>query len=239
MSQFQSKKIIYRSGSTELEGVLVFDASLTAPAAGLVMAPNWMGVTEASVSLAEKAAARGYVVLIADLYGKGVRPGSAEEAGTVMMSVKNTDEEVGRMAAAMQALTSQTDAPVTADKVAVFGFCFGGHCALELARSGASLKAAISFHGGLDTCGSYDAKNIKGSVLVLDGAGDPLVPREQLPAFAQEMTTASVDWKLHSYKGAVHSFTDVQANVKGVAEYNADVSARAFAAMFGLLDEVF
>lgn len=116
------EKIIYRSGSTELEGVLVFDASLTAPAAGLVMAPNWMGVTEASVSLAEKAAARGYVVLIADLYGKGVRPGSAEEAGTVMMSVKNTDEEVGRMAAAMQALTSQTDAPVTADKVAVFGF---------------------------------------------------------------------------------------------------------------------
>ncbi len=239
MSQFQSKKITYRSGSTELEGVLVFDASLKNPVPGIVMAPNWMGVTDEAAQLAEKTVAAGYVVLVADLYGKGVRPASADEAGPIMMTVKNTADEVGRMSAAIQALTAQTDAPVIADKIAAIGFCFGGHCALELARSGASIKAAVSFHGGLDTSGSYDAKNIKASVLVLDGAEDPLVTRDQLPEFAREMTTASVDWKLHSYKGAVHSFTDVNANVKGVAEYNADVTARAFSAMFTLLDEVF
>lgn len=239
MGQFQSKKITYHSGSTELEGVLVFDASLKNPVPGIVMAPNWMGVTDAAVELAEKTVAQGYVVLVADLYGKGIRPSSAEEAGSIMMTVKNTPEEAGRMAVAVQALTAQTDAPVVADKVAAIGFCFGGHCALEYARSGAAIKAAVSFHGGLDTCGSYDAKDIKGSVLVLDGAQDPLVVREQLPEFVREMTSAKVDWKLHSYEGAVHSFTDVHANVKGVAEYNADVSARAFSAMFTLLGEVF
>ena len=157
MGQFQSKKITYHSGSTELEGVLVFDASLKNPVPGIVMAPNWMGVTDAAVELAEKTVAQGYVVLVADLYGKGIRPSSAEEAGSIMMTVKNTPEEAGRMAVAVQALTAQTDAPVVADKVAAIGFCFGGHCALEYARSGAAIKAAVSFHGGLDTCGSYDA----------------------------------------------------------------------------------
>lgn len=239
MSQLQSKKITYQAGNIEAEGVLVFDASRQEAAPGLVMAPNWMGVTDASVALAEKAAEQGYVVLIADLYGKGVRPSNPEEAGNIMMTVKNKPEEVERMAQAITALKTQQDAAVDADNIAAFGFCFGGHNALELARSGEALKAAISFHGGLDTCGAYDAKNIKGSVLVLDGASDPLVPRDQLPAFAQEMLAADVDWKLHSYKGAVHSFTDVNANVAGTAEYNADVSARAFKAMFALLAEVF
>ena len=239
MSHIQSKKIVYRDNSTDLEGILVFDASSKTAVPGLVMAPNWMGVTDASVSLAEKAVAQGYVVLIADLYGQGKRPSSAEEAGEIMMTVKNTPQEVGRMALAIDALKAQTEAPVIAEKIAAFGFCLGGHNVLELARSGADIKAAVSFHGGLDTCGQYDAKKIQGSVLVLDGAGDPLVPREQLPAFAQEMLSANVDWKLHSYKGAVHSFTDVNANVEGVAEYNADVSDRAFKAMFALLAEVF
>ena len=76
-------------------------------------------------------------------------------------------------------------------------------------------------------------------MLVLDGAADPLVPREQLPAFAAEMSAAGVDWQLLSYGGAVHSFTDPDAKRPGVAEYNARVARRAFAAMDALLDEVF
>ncbi len=115
---------------------------------------------------------------------------------------------------------------------------FGGHCALELARSGADLRAAISFHGGLDTCGEYDSTQIKAAILVLDGAKDPLVPREQLPAFVQEMTAVNVDWQLVSYHDAVHSFTDETANNPGVAEYHPQVTERAFANMFELLQRV-
>jgi dienelactone hydrolase len=104
---------------------------------------------------------------------------------------------------------------------------------------GAPLKAAVSFHGTLDTPNPADAKNIKGSVLVLHGASDPLVPKEQLPAFEDEMNAAGVDWQLLSYGGAVHSFTDPQANVPGKMMYDAKTAGRAFQAMHNLLDEVF
>ena len=111
--------------------------------------------------------------------------------------------------------------------------------ALELARTGANLKAAISFHGTLDTPNPSDAKNIKGKVLVLHGASDPLVPKEQLPAFEDEMNAAGVDWQLLSYGGAFHSFTDPQANVPGMMMYDEKVATRAFKSMHNLLDEVF
>jgi hypothetical protein len=106
---------------------------------------------------------------------------------------------------------------------------------LELARTGADLKAAVSFHGTLDTPNPADAKRIKGSVLVLHGASDPLVPKEQLPAFEDEMNAAKVDWQLLSYGGAVHSFTDPNANVPGKMQYDRRTSERAFRAMHNLL----
>jgi dienelactone hydrolase len=130
-------------------------------------------------------------------------------------------------------------APLDTSRLATFGFCFGGCCALELARDGAPLAAAVSFHGTLDTPNPADAKNIKGSVLVLDGAIDPFVPREQLTAFAKEMIDAQVDWALTSYGGAAHSFTDPHAQIPGKMQYDAKVARRAFAAMFDLLEERF
>ena len=144
-----------------------------------------------------------------------------------------------RMQAAFEQLQGQGEAAVDTSKLATFGFCFGGCCALELARTGAPVKAAVSFHGTLDTPNVNDAKNIKGSVLVLHGASDPLVPKEQLPAFEDEMNAAGVDWQLLSYGGAVHSFTDPHANVPGKMMYDAKIAARAFTSMHNLLDEVF
>ncbi|WKX26395.1 dienelactone hydrolase family protein [Tatumella ptyseos] len=238
MSQITTQTIRYQAGETALAGTLVFPAGATQPLPGLVMAPNWFGVTDNAAKLAKKAAEQGYVVLLADLYGESSRPTNADEAGAAMMAVKNTPEEVGRMNAAIEALKSQTTAAVDAQKISAFGFCFGGHCALELARSGADIRAAVSFHGGLDTCGAYDATQIKAAILVLDGAKDPLVPREQLPAFINEMTTVNVDWQLVSYHDAVHSFTDETANNPGVAEFNPQVSERAFNSMFELLKRV-
>ncbi|MCF5673677.1 dienelactone hydrolase family protein, partial [Pseudomonas syringae] len=93
--------------------------------------------------------------------------------------------------------------------------------------------------GTLDTPNPADAHNIRGSVLVLHGAADPLVPKEQLPAFEDEMNAAGVDWQLHSYGGAFHSFTDPHANVPGMMMYDAKVAGRAFKSMHDLLGEVF
>ncbi|OCR23741.1 DeoR family transcriptional regulator [Pseudomonas syringae] len=232
--------VVYQIDGQPYESRLVFDSGDASSRPGLLMAPNWMGVSEGAEKIAQSVAEQGYVVLLVDLYGQGARPQNADEAGAAMMPLKNDRAELRkRMQAALEQLLSQTDAPVDADKVATFGFCFGGCCSLELARTGANLKAAVSFHGTLDTPNPADANNIKGSVLVLHGAADPLVPKEQLPAFEAEMDAAGIDWQLTSYGGAVHSFTDPEAQTPGKMMYDARTAKRAFASMHNLLDEVF
>ncbi|HEX8543981.1 MAG TPA: dienelactone hydrolase family protein [Pseudomonas sp.] len=232
--------VVYQIDGQPYESRLVFDSGDASSRPGLLMAPNWMGVSEGAEKIAQSVAEQGYVVLLVDLYGQGTRPQNGDEAGAAMMPLKNDRAELRkRMQAALEQLLSQTDAPVDADKVATFGFCFGGCCSLELARAGANLKAAVSFHGTLDTPNPADANNIKGSVLVLHGAADPLVPKEQLPAFEAEMDAAGIDWQLTSYGGAVHSFTDPEAQTPGKMMYDARTAKRAFASMHNLLDEVF
>ena len=239
MSEIISTPFLYQVDNQTFEGSLVYAEKESAERPGILIAPNWMGVSAAAIEQAKSIAAQGYAVLVADLYGQGKRPTNADEAGALMMEVKDTPAEVGRMRAALDSLAAQKTAPVAAGKLAVAGFCFGGHCALELARSGVDIKAVVSFHGTLDTQKTSAAGDIKASVLVLDGAEDPLVPREQLSAFATEMNAASVDWQLVSYAGAVHSFTDPGANVDGVAKYHPEVTKRAFTRMYSLLNEVF
>ncbi|KAF1052016.1 MAG: hypothetical protein GAK43_02128 [Stenotrophomonas maltophilia] len=241
MSQITVQPVAYSVDGQSFEGQLVFDSASQAPRPGLLMAPNWMGVSQGALDIARQVAGHGYVVLLADLYGKDVRPNGPEQAGAAMMPLKNDRGQLRlRMQAALAALQAQAGAvPLDTGKLASFGFCFGGCCALELARDGAPLAAAVSFHGTLDTPDPADAKNIKGAVLVLDGAIDPLVPREQLGEFAEEMNAAGVDWTLTSYGGAAHSFTDPHAQVPGKMQYDAKVSRRAFQAMFDLLDERF
>ncbi len=232
--------VVYQIDGQPYESRLVFDSGDASSRPGLLMAPNWMGVSEGAEKIAQSVAEQGYVVLLVDLYGQGTRPQNADQAGAAMMPLKNDRAELRkRMQAGLEQLLSQTDAPVDADKVATFGFCFGGCCSLELARAGANLKAAVSFHGTLDTPNPADANNIKGSVLVLHGAADPLVPKEQLPAFEAEMDAAGIDWQLTSYGGAVHSFTDPEAQTPGKMMYDAKTAKRAFASMHNLLDEVF
>ncbi|MEB0040558.1 MULTISPECIES: dienelactone hydrolase family protein [unclassified Pseudomonas] len=240
MSNVIVRSVVYQIDGQSYESRLVFDSSDASSRPGLVMAPNWMGVSEGAQMIAQSVAEQGYVVLLADLYGQGVRPQNGDEAGAAMMPLKNDRALVRkRMQAALDALKSQTDAPVDTRKLATFGFCFGGCCSLELARSGADLKATVTFHGTLDTPDPADANNIKGSVLVLHGASDPLVAKDQLPAFEEEMNAAGVDWQLLSYGGAVHSFTDPHANVPGKMMYDAKTAKRAFVSMHNLLDEVF
>ncbi|MBC2658342.1 dienelactone hydrolase family protein [Pseudomonas sp. MSSRFD41] len=240
MSQITVRSVVYQIDGQPYEGRLAFDAAHKGARPGLLMAPNWMGVTAGAEKIAEAVAAKGYVVLVADLYGQALRPRDFNEAGAAMTPLKDDRALLRqRMQASFAALQAQGEAAVDTSKLATFGFCFGGCCALELARSGAPVKAAVSFHGTLDTPEPADARNIKGAVLVLHGAADPFVAKEQLPAFEAEMDAAGVDWQLVSYGGAVHSFTDTHANVPGKMMYDAKVSSRAFATMHHLLEEVF
>lgn len=127
------------------------------------------------------------------------------------------------------------------NKIAAIRYCFGGGTVLELARNGANVSGVVSFHGNFGTPNPIDARNIKGKVLVLHGAEDPLVPVEQVLGFADEMSQARVDWQMVAYSNAVHKFTNPKAGSdtsKGVA-YNASADQRSFVAMKQFFSEIF
>ncbi|MDP3153986.1 MAG: dienelactone hydrolase family protein [Archangium sp.] len=238
LAAMTTRKIPYELDKTKFEGVLVYDdASTSRP--GLVLVPNWLGVNEANIKQAELVAARGYVVFVADMYGTTVRPKNQEEAGKAAGAVRgNRPLMRQRVNKALQMLLAAR-APLDVKKVGAIGFCFGGTGALELARSGAKVGGVVSFHGGLGSPTPDDAKNITGKVLALHGADDPNVPPEEVTAFQAEMRTAKVDWQLVAFGNAVHSFTDVDANTPGRAQYNPVVAARAYGMMDDFFAEVF
>jgi dienelactone hydrolase len=235
------KPVPYEIDGEAFEGMLIYDDAVTTPRPGLLMVPSWLGVTEDSAKKAARAAGDKYVVFMADMYGKAIRPSNAQEAGAAAGTVRGDRQLMRKRAqAAVEVLKAQT-AQVALDvsKLGAIGFCFGGGAVLELARSGADLKGFVSFHGNLDTPNPNDAQNIKGPVLVLHGADDPSVPPEQVEGFIAEMKGAKTDWQLVSYGGAVHSFSNPQANVPGRNEYHPVVAARAFKAMDDLFAETF
>jgi dienelactone hydrolase len=235
------KPVPYEIEGEAFEGLLIYDDAVTTPRPGLLMVPNWLGVSEDSAKKAARAAGDKYVVFMADMYGKAVRPTNADEAKAAATLVRGDRPLMRKRAqAAVEVLKAQT-AQVAMDvsKLGAIGFCFGGGAVLELARSGAELKGFVSFHGNLDTPNPNDAQNIKAPVLVLHGADDPSVSPEQLDGFVAEMKAAKTDWQLVSYGGAVHSFTNPQANVPGRNEYHPLVAVRAFKAMDDLFAEVF
>lgn len=212
------------------------------PLPGVFMVPNWMGVTDAAKEKAARIADMGYVVYVADLYSKDVRPKNSEEASAAASALRSDRTLMRkRLQAALDHFQSlEKEFPIRPGEYAAIGFCFGGGAILELARTGAPLKAFVSFHGDLTSPTlETDSKNIKGSVLVLHGADDPFVPPADVQKFEAAMRKSGVDWQLNSYGGAVHSFTDPSANRPGAAEYNPVVARRAFAEMNRLFGEVF
>lgn len=234
------KTMAYEQDGVQFEGFLVYDATIKAPRPAVLMVPNWLGPTEAAIEKAKQVAGDRYVVFVADMYGVGVRPQNATEAGKAAGAVR-ADRAMMRARAqrALDVLTDQKQASLSPGKLAAIGFCFGGGTVLELARSGADVDAVVSFHGNLDTPEPADAKQIRSKVLVLHGAIDPYVPKEQVDAFTDEMNAAQVDWQLVSFGGAVHSFTDPHAKQAGAAEYHPLVAKRAFGMMEQLFQEVF
>jgi dienelactone hydrolase len=234
------KTIDYAKNEKNFEGLLVSPEKSKSKRPLIVLVHNWMGVTDETKKQATRFAELGYQVFAADIYGKGVRPKDAKEAGE-QATLYKTDRALFREHLNLALRTALLQKNVDPTKIAVLGYCFGGTGAIELARSGADLKAIISFHGGLDSPTPSDGKNIKGKLLALQGADDPYVPAKDIAAFENEMTTHGINYKLIKYPGAVHSFTDVGAgtdNSKGAA-YNEAADKQSFAEAKEFLAKVF
>ncbi len=203
--------IPYKEDSTALEGHYYppQDKSKGLRPAFLLF-PDWMGMTPVADQYAQKWSKLGFAVFVADIYGKGKSPNGKEEAAQLSSAFKNNRPLMrARAQAALKTLLAQK--ATDPNRISSIGYCFGGTCALELARSGAEIAGTISLHGGLDTPNSGDAKQIKGKVIALHGGDDPFVPPEQVGNFVDEMRNAKVDWQLVEFGGAVHGFTNPNA----------------------------
>jgi dienelactone hydrolase len=236
-AEMVTKPIAYEIEGQAYQGLLIYDDAVKVKRPGLLMVPNWMGVTENAAKKAYRAGGSEYVVFVADMYGTDIRPQNADEAGRAAGVVRRDRQMMRkRINMALEVFKTQADTiALDVENIGAIGFCFGGGVVLELARSGTPVQGVVSFHGNLDTPDSADAKAIRTPLLVLHGADDPYVPQEQVQAFTEEMRNAKVDWQLNSYGGAVHSFTDPTAKMPGQAEYNPIVAERAFDAMHRFL----
>jgi dienelactone hydrolase len=237
-AEIQTKTIEYKDGDTVCEGFVAWDDKVEGKRPAVLIVHQWMGLTDFERNVAKEIAAkRGCVAFAVDIYGKGVRAKNPQEAGALAGKYRGKDTTLyrGRLAAALKTCVAMPE--VDPGRVGAIGFCFGGTGVLELARSGADVQAVVSFHGGLGTSRPEDAKNIKGKVLVLHGADDPLVPDDEVAAFMKEMKAAKVDWQFVAYGSAVHAFTDPKANWKGSAEYHEDAARRSWIAMHAFFDE--
>jgi dienelactone hydrolase len=233
------KAIEYKSGDVTCEGWQTYDDATTAKRPAVLIIHQWTGVSDHEKERARRLAELGYNVLVADVYGKGVRP-QPPEAGKEAGKYK-TNRALLRQRVNDGLATLAKDARTDATRMAAMGFCFGGTAAIELARSGAKVKGVVSFHGGLDSPTPADGKKIKGKVLALHGADDPFVPAKDLAAFEQEMKDSGVDYKLVQYPGAVHSFTQVTAgndNSKGAA-YNESADKASWEEMKAFFGKIF
>lgn len=235
-----TKTIEYKHGDTILEGYLAYDDAVQGKRPGVLVVHERMGLNDYAKMRANMLAELGYAAFAVDMYGKGVRPKNAQEAGQTAAIYRNDRQLMrGRVRAGLETLRSQE--MVDPARIAAIGYCFGGGVALELARSGADIAGVVSFHGNLDTPNPDDAKNIKAKVLVLHGASDPYVTPEIVNAFWNEMNNAGVDWYMVAYGNAVHSFTNPASGndpSQGVA-YNEKADHRSWEAMKQFFDEIF
>ena len=234
-----SNTVAYLDGEVVLEAFFAFDDALSGRRPAVLINHTWAGRDDFVAEKAKKLAALGYVGFAVDMYGKGVL-GTSPEQNMMLMQPFMADRAMlqQRMKAALAAVKLMPW--VDDNKIAAIGFCFGGLCSLDLARTGVDIRGVVSFHGLLVAPDNTRSNVIKAKILALHGHDDPLVPTEQVLAFEQEMTEAGADWQLHSYGNTVHGFTNPLANDPGFgAVYQPDADRRSWVAMQNFLAEIF
>ncbi len=239
-AELQTETVDYKQDGAVLEGYLAQKPDINKKVPGVLVVPDWMGLSDHYKDIANKLAEMGYVAFVADIYGKGVRPTNSQEAAALANKYKGDRKLMrDRINAGLAQLKTYKD--VDPKRIAAIGYCFGGTTVLELARSGADIAGVVSFHGGLETPHPEDAKNIKAKVIALHGADDPYVPPEEVAKFMDEMRKAKVDWQMVFYGANVHAFTAPAAGTdksKGAA-YDANADKRSWEHMKLFFTEIF
>jgi dienelactone hydrolase len=239
MKSIEQHNIVHEFDGEELESVFVTDGTGQA-LPGVIIIPSVMGITDLEIGWARDLAERGYNAFIADIFGKQFR-GAARDVMFGEMNRVGGDRAAlrDRLLSMLEVARSQPE--VDSRRTAVMGFCFGGKCALDLARTGEDIAGVASFHGLFDPPG-LPASKIVAKIACYHGWDDPMVTPDAVVALAKELTEADADWQIHAYGHTGHGFTNpkatAQIGIPGV-EYQAVAARRSFTALHDFLDELF
>ena len=238
--EVKTKVIEYTQDGTVLQGFFAWDDAKSGKRPGVLVIHEWWGHNEHARNQATRLAEAGYVAFALDMYGKGklaTHPKDAQAFATEVMS--KPDVAAARFNAALAQL--KQDPHVDPEKIAAFGYCFGGGVALAMARAGVDMDALVTFHGALETRTPAKPGAVRPRILVLTGAADPMVPPAQVDAFKAEMKAAGANVEVVSYPGVKHSFTNPGADKVGMEglAYDATADKSSWAAAMKLLGDVF
>lgn len=227
----------YYDGEQLLEAYIARPKNDNGKCPAVLVAHDWSGKNEFSCNKADELAALGMVGIAIDMFGKG-KLGKTKEEKTALIT-PFVNDRAALLKRIMAAYSMACELPfVQADKIGAIGFCFGGLCVLDLARSGIAIRGVVSFHGLLFPNG-LPANTIKARILVLHGYNDPMVPPAQVVAFSDEMTKAKADWQVVMYGNTVHAFMNPEANDPDFGTvYDAKIADRAWVGMMNFFDEV-
>lgn len=209
------------------------------PFPAVLVMHSGVGIDEFNFEKARKLADRGFLAVATDMYGTDVDlTDEASFGGAFQSLIENPDRLRSRILAWFKAIAARDD--VDASRMAAIGYCFGGYCVLELARTGADLRAVVSYHGLLSTSAPAQPGTVKAHVAAYCGAKDPYAPVEHIDALREELTGAGARFSITVFGDVEHGFTDPDAarhNRPGIA-YDAIAAKTAWAGTLVLLDEV-
>lgn len=201
----------YSHDGKQYEGLLAFDSAKSGRRPAVLISHAWAGRGPVEEDYATRIAELGYAGFALDLYGKGVFGKTTAECQALMSPLAGDRPLLqARLLNAVEVVRKLPE--VDASKIVVMGFCFGGLCALDVARTGADVKGVASFHGLFGAPGNTKGKKIKAKVVAYHGWDDPMVKPDAVKAFGEEMTAAGADWQIHAYGGVMHAFTNPEAN---------------------------
>ena len=235
----QTKTINYQDGDADLQGYLAWDDSVEGKRPGVMIAHAWAGRSDLENGKAEALAKLGYVGFALDNFGRGILGTNTEENSALIQPFLDDRAMLqGRLQITLEVLKGLDE--VDASRVAAIGFCFGGLCVLDLARTGTDIRGVVSFHGLFGSPGNTAGNKIKAKVLALHGWDDPMAPPDQVVSLAEELSSMGADWQLHGYGNTMHAFTNPQANDPDFGTvYNPDADRRSWNAMQNFLSELF
>lgn len=235
----QTRNVEYSDGAIKLEGYVAYNEKNSGMQPAVMVVHDWSGRNEFACKKAEKLAELGYIGFAIDMFGKDVRGKTVEEKSALIKPLLEDRAILRKRILAAFATVKKLENVDTA-RIGIIGFCFGGLCALDLARSGADVRGVVSFHGLLNPPQNLPKATIKAKILALHGYNDPMVPPEQVNAFAQEMTKDKVDWEINIYGNAMHAFANPAAHdYKLGTVYNELADKRSWIAMKNFFTEIF